>query len=112
MLDTTHPGVPIADMAPGRYRCRMSARHGTVSVPFANPPAGALGFMGHGMSCWAHGLPTIHPDSIDILETNTVLVVEVILGQAGVRRAKIWDSVLVTPRGAERLSELDIRVWP
>ena len=112
MLAITRPGVPVADLAHAAIGVARRRGMGDCLYRSPNPPASVPGFMGHGMSSWAHGLPTIHPDSTDIVESNMVLVFEVILGKPGVGGAKIEDSVLVTTNGAERLSELDIRVWP
>ncbi len=112
MLETIRPGVPVGEMA----RAAMDVAKARGMDPYfyrsPNPPSDKPGFMGHGMSCWSHGLPTIHPDTTDLLETNMVFVFEPILGKPGVAGAKIEDAVLVTARGAERLSELEIRTWP
>lgn len=75
-------------------------------------PNHAAGFVGHGIGCWYHELPEIHPDATNVLETNMVIVLEPILGRSKVGGAKIEDAVLVTPRGSERLSTLKIRTWP
>ena len=112
ILHRARPRVPVADLA--RAAMDVARARGMEQYLYRspNPPANVPGCMGHGMSCWSHGLPTIHPDAEDVLEANMVLVPETILGQPGVGGAKIEDSVLVTPRGSERLSELDIRTWP
>ncbi len=112
MLHVMRPGVPVADMA--RAAMRVAEARGMAEYYYRspNPPTDKPGFMGHGMSCWSHGLPTVEPDASEILEQNMVLVFEPILGQPGVGGAKIEDSILVTSQGAERLSQLDIRTWP
>lgn len=112
MLQIMRPGVPVADMARAGMRAAEARGMADYFYHSPNPPTDKPGFMGHGMSCWSHGLPTVEPEAKDVLEPNMVLVFEPILGQPGVGGAKIEDSILVTPNGAERLSRLDIRTWP
>ena len=111
MLAIVRPGVPVSDMA--RAAMEVAKTRGMEQYYYRspNPPADKPGFMGHGMSCWTHGLPSVEPDSEDILEPNIVLVFEPILGQPGVGGAKIEDAILVTAAAAERLSEIPIRTW-
>jgi Xaa-Pro dipeptidase len=112
MLQTARAGVPVADLAQAALTVARSRDMERFLYRSPNPPADQIGFLGHGMSCWTHGLPTIHPASKDVLEPNMVLVFETILGQPGVGGAKIEDSILVTESGAERLSQLPVRTWP
>ena len=109
MLQAIRPGAPVADIA----RAAIHAARKREMEPYLyHSPNHAAGFVGHGIGCWYHEYPEIHPDATDVLETNMVIVLEPILGRPGVGGAKIEDAVLVTPQGAERLSSLDIRTWP
>lgn len=108
MFHTIRPGVPVADVA--RAAVNVAKEHGMERYLYHSPNHDA-GFVGHGIGCWYHEFPDIHPDATDVLEANMVIVLEPILGQAGVGGAKIEDAVLVTPQGGERLSTLDIRTW-
>lgn len=108
MLDALKPGVPIAaiaDAAIGHARKR-----GMEDYLFRSPNQ-ATRLMGHGIGCWYLEAPEVHPTAEGIIETNMVVVLEPILGMAGVGGAKIEDAVLVTETGAERLSEIPLRTW-
>jgi Xaa-Pro aminopeptidase len=109
MLAAARPGVLIGDLA--RAALAVAKSRGMEQFLYQSPNC-PPGFLGHGMGCWTHSYPTIHADVKDPLEANMVLVFETILGQPGVGGAKIEDSILITPQGAERLSQLPIRTWP
>jgi len=112
MQETVRAGVVVGELA--RKAIAVAKSRGMEGFLYRspNPPADKVGFLGHGMGCWTHGLPTISPEATDVLEPNTVLVFEAILGQPGVGGAKIEDSILVTENGGERLSQVPIRTWP
>ncbi len=111
MLGAIRPGVPVADMANAAWAVAKERGMYDYYYRSPNPPSDKRGFVGHGMGCWTHSLPSIEPDAKGVLEPNMVLVFEPILSQPGVAGAKIEDSVLVTANGAERLSKIDIRSW-
>jgi Xaa-Pro aminopeptidase len=112
MLRKVCPGVPISEVAVAGLAVAKSRGMDSYLYRSPNPPASLFSFMGHGLSCWTHGFPTIHVGAQDLLEKNMVLVLEPILGRPGVGGAKIEDAILVTSHGGERLSELEIRTWP
>ncbi|HPL28770.1 MAG TPA: Xaa-Pro peptidase family protein, partial [Anaerolineae bacterium] len=109
MLRTVGPGVPVAEVA--RVAIATAKAQGMEPYLYRSPNH-AGNFVGHGIGCWYHESPEIHPDAKGTLEANMVIVLEPILGHPGVGGAKIEDPVLVTPYGAERLSGLEIRTWP
>jgi Xaa-Pro aminopeptidase len=74
-------------------------------------PNQATGNLGHGIGCWYHEFPEVHPEAEGVVERNMVIVLEPILVRPGVGGAKIEDAVVVTEGGAERLSALEIRPW-
>jgi Xaa-Pro aminopeptidase len=111
MLAAIRPGVAVADVANAAWAAAERRGMGEFYYRSPNPPSDKRGFVGHGMGCWTHSLPSVEPDAQGVLEANTVLVFEPILSQIGVGGAKIEDSVLVTANGAERLSKIDIRSW-
>jgi len=109
MLAAIHPGLPAAELA--RIGLAAAARRNLSQHVYQSPnhPGYTLG---HGIGCWYHQTPEINPDAAGILEAGMVAVLEPILTWPGVAGAKIEDSVLVTPTGAECLSRLPPRTWP
>ncbi|MSS73463.1 MAG: aminopeptidase P family protein [Candidatus Latescibacteria bacterium] len=101
MLHTVRAGVPIADVA----------RENVMEPYLYGSPSHTPGFVGHGIGCWYHELPEIHPGEKGVLQAGMVIVLEPILVRPGFGGAKIEDAVLVTDQGAERLSGLEIRTW-
>lgn len=109
MLETVRPDVAIADVA--RTALNVVKAHGMESYLYKHP-RNSPGYAGHGIGCWLDEIPEINTDEKRLLEANMVLVLEARLGKLGGAGAHITDPVVVTPRGADRLSELSIRTWP
>jgi Xaa-Pro aminopeptidase len=108
MLNRLRPGVPASELA--RTAIDVARSKGMESDLYRSP-SHAPGFVGHGIGCWYHERPEIHPDERGVLQADMVVVLEPILVRPGVGGAKIEDAVLVTEQGAERLSGLEIRTW-
>jgi Xaa-Pro aminopeptidase len=108
MLYTLRGGVSVAEVTRAGVAV---ARQAGLDACLYRSPNHAGTFLGHCIGCWYHEAPELHIDSEDVLESNMLVVLEPILGQAGVGGAKIEDVILVKPDGAERLSQLDIRTW-
>lgn len=108
MLHAVRPGVPVADVAGAAVSV---ARENGVEPYLYRSPSHAPGFVGHGIGCWYHELPEIHPAEKGVLQADMVIVLEPILVRPGVGGAKIEDAVLVTDQGSERLSGLEVRTW-
>jgi Xaa-Pro aminopeptidase len=107
MLRTVRPGVPIAEVAGAAIN--FAKARGLESYLYRSPHTG-VGNVGHGIGCFYDEFP-VHPGEKGILEANMVINFEAMLGQSGMGGAKIGDAVLVTDRGAERLSHLELRTW-
>jgi Xaa-Pro aminopeptidase len=108
MFALVRPGAAIADIA--NIAVETATRAGQAPYLYRSPNH-PVGFVGHGIGCWYHEYPEIHPEAAGRLEANMVVVLEPILGRPGVGGAKIEDAVLVTNEGAERLSSLTLRPW-
>jgi Xaa-Pro dipeptidase len=67
--------------------------------------------MGHGIGCSYHELPELHLQDQTVLQENMIVVIEPILSEAGVGGVKLEDAILITSRGAERLSSCALRNW-
>ena len=98
-----------ADVA--RTALNVVKAHGMESYLYKHP-RNSPGYAGHGIGCWLDEIPEINTDEKSLLEANMVLVLEARLGKLGGAGAHITDPVVVTPRGADRLSKLGIRTWP
>ncbi len=108
IVEMIAPGVELADLA---WRAISIAKQAGLGEYLYHSPNHSLGFVGHGIGCWYHEFPEIHPLAEDVLVENMVVVPETILGRPGVGGAKIEDAVLVTANGVERLSSLPVRPW-
>ena len=112
MYDAMHrslrPGVAVAHVA--RSGIAVAEDRGMAADLYRSPNHPG-GYLGHGIGCWYHEFPEVHPEAEGIVEANMVIVLEPILVRTGVGGAKIEDAVVVTESGADRLSTLDIRPW-
>src|SRR5206468_1739247 len=72
---------------------------------------GAPGYTGHGIGCWLDEPPRLRSGETGTLVAGMVLVLEARLGREGHGGATITDPVLVTKRGADRLSTVALRAW-
>jgi Xaa-Pro aminopeptidase len=108
MVEMIAPGVKLADLA---WRAINVAKAAGLDDYLYRSPNHSLGFVGHGIGCWYHEFPEIHPHAEGELQENMVVVPETILGRPGVGGAKIENAVLVTAAGGEQLSALPIRPW-
>ena len=108
MLAATRPGRPVCEVA--AEAVRVADQYGLGDYLYRSANAGP-GYGGHGMGCWYSEFPDINTEVNDILEPNTVLILEARLGIPHAVGATITDPVLVTASGAERLVDLPIRTW-
>jgi Xaa-Pro aminopeptidase len=108
MVEMIAPGVELAALA---RRAMQVAERAHLDDYLYHSPNHAKGFVGHGIGCWYHEFPEIHPQVEGMLQENMVVVPEAILVRPGVGGAKIETAVLVTANGVERLSSLTARPW-
>jgi Xaa-Pro aminopeptidase len=108
MLAALRPGATAAEIA--AIGVNVGTSHGLGDLLYRSPNHD-VGFMGHAMGCSYHEPPELNPETSTVLCENMLIVLEPILMCAGVGGVKIEDAVLVTSRGAERLSSCPIRTW-
>jgi Xaa-Pro aminopeptidase len=107
-LEVVRPGVPSSEIA--RTGVAVAERLGLKDYLYSSPNV-KVGFMGHAIGTHYHEPPWIDLTENTALQENMVIVIEPILRREGVGGVLIEDAVLVTTKGAERLSTLDIRPW-
>jgi Xaa-Pro aminopeptidase len=107
-LEAVRPGATSSDIAKAGMAAaeRLGLKEYLYSSPNVKP-----GFMGHGIGTHYHELPGLNLEDHTELQENMVIVLEPILRKEGVGGVLIEDAVVVTAKGGERLSTLDIRPW-
>ncbi len=69
MLQTVGPGVPVAEVA----RAAIATARAQGMEPYLyRSPNHAGNFVGHGIGCWYHESPEIHPDAKGTLEATLI----------------------------------------
>ena len=107
-LEAVRPGVPSSNIA--KAGIEVAERHGLKDCLWSSPNV-AAGFMGHSIGTFYHEPPWIDLSEKTELQENMVLVLEPLLHKDGVGGVLIEDLILVTAKGGERVSTLDIRPW-
>jgi Xaa-Pro aminopeptidase len=107
-LEQVRPGVPASRIA--EIGVAVSERLGLKDCLYSSPNV-RPGFMGHAIGTSYHEPPGINLSDNTELQENMVIVLEPILRREGVGGVLIEDAILVTAKGGERLSNLDIRPW-
>ena len=108
MLAALRPGATAAEIA--LIGVGVGKAHKLEDLLYRSPNHD-VGFMGHAMGCSYHEPPELNPETETVLQENMLIVLEPILMLAGVGGVKLEDAVVVTNRGAERLSSCPIRNW-
>jgi Xaa-Pro aminopeptidase len=108
MQEAVCAGVRAGEVA--QASVAVARKHGMEQYLFKSMNNTAA--QGHGMGCWYLEPPAIHPESVDVLEANMLVILEARLGKPGVGGAVITEPWVVTPTGGERLSKLPLRTWP
>lgn len=108
MVEGIRPGAVGSTIA--QIGIDVAKSHGLDEFLYRSPNH-EPGFMGHGIGCHYCEPPELTPDDRTVLEEGMVLVVEPILMRLGLGGVKIEDSVLVTRKGAKRLSSCEITTW-
>jgi len=107
-FEEIRPGVPVSRIA--QTGIDVSERLGLKDCLYSSPNV-KPGFMGHAIGTSYHEPPGINLNDHTELRENMVIVLEPILRREGVGGVLIEDAILVTAKGGERLSNLDIRPW-
>lgn len=107
-LEAVRPGAPSSDIA--KAGIAVAERLGLKDCLYSSPNVKA-GFMGHAIGTHYHEPPGLNLEDNTLLQENMVIVLEPILRKEGVGGVLIEDAVLVTAKGGERLSTLDVRPW-
>jgi len=107
-LEAVRPGVPSSNIA--KAGMAVAEQRGLKDCLYSSPNV-KVGFMGHAIGTHYHEPPWIDVVENTVLQENMVIVLEPILRKEGIGGVLIEDAVLVTAKGGERLSTLDIRPW-
>jgi Xaa-Pro aminopeptidase len=106
LFDAARPGRSIAQLAQAGVDVVRERGHAAWLYRY-----GGHGYAGHGIGCWLDEQPRIQLDTPGELEPNMVLVLEARLGRQGGGGVTLTDPVVITDRGAERLSRVPISTW-
>jgi Xaa-Pro aminopeptidase len=106
LLDAASPGASIRALAQTGIDCVRERGHADWLYRFGPP-----GYSGHAIGCWLDEPPRLEIANPGSLETNMVVILEARLGREGAGGVTITDPVVITDRGAERLSSVPIRTW-